>query len=145
MPIITTPRPPLSLMEAVRISADDTSGGTLVYEVPTYRIPAVGPTPQRDVEAAAVITNLTISDVTSGTGGSDVTVTITTLGGGTGSETFTLVGAENVPQNGFVSLDVEKQVLKSEDQLIVEMSGGAVADVHFSFILVTREEFTVLP
>jgi hypothetical protein len=132
-------------MEAVRISADDTSGGTLVYEVPTYRIPAVGPTPQRDVEAAAVITNLTISDVTSGTGGSDVTVTITTLGGGTGSETFTLVGAENVPQNGFVSLDVEKQVLKSEDQLIVEMSGGAVADVHFSFILVTREEFTVLP
>jgi hypothetical protein len=145
MTIIVTPRPPLSLMEVVRVTADDTSGGTLVYEVPTYRIPASGPTPQRDVEAAAVITNLTISDLVSGTSGSTVSVTIETLGGGTGSETFVLTSAAVVPKNGFISLDVEKQVLKSEDRLIVEMSAADTADVHFSFILVTREEYTVLP
>lgn len=145
MTIITTPRPPLSLMEVVRVTADDTSGGTLIYEVPTYDIPANGPTAQRYVEAAAVITNLTVSDLVSGTGGSTLTATITTLGGNTGSETFVLVGNEAVPKNGFVSLDVEKQVLKSGDQLVIEMSAGDTADVHFSFILVTREEYTVLP
>jgi hypothetical protein len=143
--IIITPRPPLSLTEVVRVTADDTTGGTLVYEVPYYRIPALGPTPERDVEAAAIITNVTISDLTSGTGGSEVSAWVTTLSGATGSDTFILASSVPVAKNSYATLAIEKQVLKSGDQFIVQMDGGNTADVHFSFILSTREEFTVLP
>ena len=138
MNIIVTPRPPLNLFEAVRVSVDDTSGGTLIYTVPSYQIPAEGPNPQRDVEAAAILTSLLVAN-TSG-GASSVSVWVLDKE----SNQFFLAVSLPIDEDGYILVEVDKQVLQSTEALYVQMAAGGTAEVHLSFVLNQREEFTVL-
>ena len=136
--IITTPRPPLNLFEVVRVTADDTSGGTLIYEVPTYRIPAEGPNPQRDVKAAAILTNMIIANTSVGA----TTASVWAIDASTNQ--FYLAVEIAIAEDGYVKVDLDRQILKSDEQIVVQMGAGGTAEVHLSFVLNQREEFTVI-
>lgn len=138
MTVIITPRPPLNLFEVVRVSADDTSGGTLIYEVPTYRIPAEGPNPQRDVQAAAILTNMVVSNTSAGAASVSIWVEDASA-----AEFYVAVDLA-IAQDGYIKVDLDKQILASDEKLYVQMSGGDTAEVHLSFVLNQREEFTVI-
>lgn len=134
--IITTRRPPLNLFEVVRITADDS--GPLVYEVPTYRIPAEGPNPQRDVKAAAILTNMVISNTSAGAATASVWVE------DANSNQFFVAVALAVAQDGYIKVDLDKQILQSDEKIYVQMDAGETAEIHLSFVLNQREEFTVI-
>ena len=134
--IITTRRPPLNLFEVVRITADDS--GTLIYEVPTYRIPAEGPNPQRDVKAAAILTNMVISNTSAGAATASVWVE------DANSNQFFVAVALAVAQDGYIKVDLDKQILQSDEKIYVQMDAGETAEIHLSFVLNQREEFTVI-
>lgn len=136
--IITTPRPPLNLFEVVRVTADDTSGGTLIYEVPTYRIPAEGPNPQRDVKAAAILTNMIIANTSVGA------TTASVWAVDASANTFYLAVEIAITEDGYVKVDLDRQILKSDEQIVVQIGAGGTAEVHLSFVLNQREEFTVI-
>lgn len=136
--IITTPRPPLNLFEVVRVTADSTVGGTLIYEVPTYRIPADGPNPQRDVRAAAILTNMVIANTSAGA----TTASIWAVDADTNQ--FYLAVELDIVQDGYIKVDLDKQILKSDERLYVRMGAAGTAEVHLSFVLNQREEFTVI-
>lgn len=136
--IITTPRPPLNLFEVVRVTADDTSGGTLIYEVPTYRIPAEGPNPQRDVKAAAILTNMIIANTSVGA------TTASVWAVDASANTFYLAVEIAIAEDGYVKVDLDRQILKSDEQIVVQIGAGGTAEVHLSFVLNQREEFTVI-
>lgn len=136
--IITTPRPPLNLFEVVRVTADDTSGGTLIYEVPTYRIPAEGPNPQRDVKAAAILTNMIIANTSVGA------TTASVWAVDASANIFYLAVEIAITEDGYVKVDLDRQILKSDEQIVVQIGAGGTAEVHLSFVLNQREEFTVI-
>lgn len=139
MTVIITPRPPLNLFEVVRVTADDTP--TEVYEVPSYRIPAEGPNPQRDIGAAAILTNLVVANTTAGA----ATVSVFIRVPGTPSDTdYTVAQSLAIAQDGYVKVDLDKQILQSGEKLFVQMGTGHTAEVHLSFVLNQREEFTVV-
>jgi phenylpyruvate tautomerase PptA (4-oxalocrotonate tautomerase family) len=138
MTIILTPRPPLNLLEVVRITADDTSGGVLVYEVPTYRIPAEGPRPQRDVGAAAILTNMIVANTSAGAAA--VTVWVEDID----AAEFIVAQTLAVAQDGYIKIDLDRQILQSGEKLYVRMGTSQTAEVHLSFVLNQREEFTVI-
>jgi len=60
MPTITTPRPPLNLFNVARVVIP--SFYTTVLETPDYLIPAVGPNPERTIEAVALLTSLMVTN-----------------------------------------------------------------------------------
>jgi hypothetical protein len=138
MPVIITPRPPLNLFEVVRVTADDTSAGTLIYEVPSYQIPAEGPNPQRDVQAAAILTNMLISNTSAGAATASVWVI------DKDANQFFVAVELDVAEDDYIKVDLDKQILQSEEQLFVKMGTGETAEVHLSFVLNQREEFTVI-
>lgn len=138
MTTIVTPRPPLNLFEVVRITADDDSNGTLIYTVPTYQIPAEGPNPQRDVQAAAILTSLLIANTSAGASSASVWVLDKE------SNQFFLAVSLPVDEDGYIRVDVDKQVLQSTEEIYVQMAAGGTAEVHLSFVLNQREEFTVI-
>ena len=138
MSVITTPRPPLNLFEVVRVTADDAVGGTLLYEVPTYRIPAEGPNPQRDVRAAAILTNMIVANTSAGAAAVSVWVV------DTNADQFFLAVELPVAQDGYIKIDLDKQILQSDEQIFARMGTGDTAEVHLSFVLNQREEFTVI-
>jgi hypothetical protein len=136
MTIITTPRPPLNLFEVVRVTADDTA--TEIYEVPTYRIPQEGPNPQRDVQAAAILTNMVISNTSTGAATASVWVL------DPDANQFYVALALAIAEDGYIKVDLDKQILQSGEKLLVQMGTGETAEVHLSFVLNQREEFTVV-
>ena len=138
MTIIVTPRPPLNLFEVVRVTADDTLAGTLIYEVPTYRIPAEGPNPQRDVQTAAILTNMVVAN----TSAAAATVSVWVVD--KDDNQFFVAVELAVAQDGYIKVDLDKQILQSDEKLYVKMSDDDTAEVHLSFVLNQREEFTVI-
>lgn len=136
MPIIVTPRPPLNLFEAVRI--DVTSAWTTIYQTPLYRIPANGADPQRDVAAAAIMTGIIVANT------SVVPITISARILGTTGTPFSLLTGVQVPIGDYILLDMDRQVLKTDETLQLQCGLATTATVHFSFILNQREEFTVI-
>ena len=142
MTIITTPKPPLNLYEVVRVTVDDTSGGTLVYEVPTYRIPASGPTPQRDVDTAAILMSVLAADSGGASAPLSLRMWVETDGG---SDTYEVVLGQDVDAGGFAVVPINQMILVSGEVLYAEVAAGEQIDLNVSFVLNTREEFTVLP
>jgi hypothetical protein len=49
-----------------------------------------------------------------------------------------------VAQDGYIKVDLDKQILQSDEKLYVKMSDDDTAEVHLSFVLNQREEFTVI-
>lgn len=136
MPIIVTPRPPLNLFEVVRTNITD--AWTEVYQTPLYRIPASGPDPQRDVGAAAIMTGLIITNT------SPVATTISARILDTGGTPFSLLTDIQVPIGDYILLDMDRQVLKTDEVLQLQCATATTATVHFSFILNQREQFEVI-
>lgn len=137
MPVIVTPRPPLNLFEAVRIGATD--AWTDLYTVPSYQIPASGPSPQQNINAAAIMNGLLVAN----TSISSITVSVQIVAADT--TTYAIVDNAPVPANDFMVVSLERQVLLTGETIQVKMGTTQTADVHFSFILNTREEFEVIP
>jgi hypothetical protein len=134
--IITTPRPPVSVSEAVRVSVDATP--TEVYEVPTYRVPAEGPRPQRDVSAAAILTNVVIANTTAGA------TTVKIWIEDTAGDDFLVAESLAIAQDGYLKVDLDKQIMLSDEKMFFQMGTGGTAEVHVSLVLQTAEEFTVI-
>jgi hypothetical protein len=136
MPIIVTPRPPLNLFEAARVNI--TSAWTTVYQTPLYRIPASGPTPQRDIGAAAIMTGVVVANT------SAVPITISARILGTTGTPFPLLTGVQVPIGDYILLDMDRQVLRTDETLQLQCGTATTATAHFSFVLNQREEFQVI-
>ena len=134
--IITTPRPPLNLFEVVRVPITD--AWTTVYEVPLYRIPASGPTPQRDVDAAAIMTGVVIANT------SIVPITVSARILDVNGDPFGLLERVDISVGDYLLLDIERQVLKTDEILQLQCGVAQTATAHFSFVLNQREEFEVI-
>jgi len=134
--IITTPRPPLNLFEVVRVPITD--AWTTVYEVPLYRIPASGPTPQRDVDAAAIMTGVVIANT------SIVPITVSARILDVNGDPFGLLERVDISVGDYLLLDIERQVLKTDEILQLQCGAVQTAIAHFSFVLNQREEFEVI-
>lgn len=148
MTVITTVRPPLNLFEVVRLEFTDT--WVDLYEVPTYLVPASGPTAAYFVGAAAIITSLVVVN----TSGSAATVSVQILDPQSADpdpydpgpyDTYTIVETLTVPANSFVNVDLNRQVAKSMQIVQVQASTGATLTAHLSFVLNQREQFTIIP
>lgn len=148
MTVITTARPPLNLFEVVRLDFTDTFVD--LYEVPTYRVPAVGPTPAYFVSAAAITTSMVVVNAS----GSSATFSVQVLDPQSADpdpyspgpyDTYTIVEELTVPANSFVNVDLNRQVTKSMQIIQVKASTGATLTAHFSFVLNQREQYTVIP
>lgn len=148
MAVIETVRPPLNLFEVVRLDFTDTFVD--LYEVPTYLVPANGPTPAYFVGAATITTSLVVVN----TSGSSATVSLQVLDPTSADpdpydpgpyDTYTIVEELTVPANSFVNVDLNRQVAKSMQIIQVKASTGATLTAHFSFVLNQREQFTIIP
>jgi hypothetical protein len=136
MTVIVTKRPPLNLFDVVRTLVDDTA--TEIYEVPSYEIPAEGPNPQRDIDAAAILTNMIVTNTSAGA--AEVTVWVLDAS----STQFFVAQSLAVAQDGYIKIDLDKQIMQSREKMFVQMDAGNTAVVHLSFVLNQREEFTVI-
>lgn len=137
MATIVTPRPPLNLFEVVRVEIGD--AWQTVYDVPNYTVPANGPNPQRTIGAAAIMTGIAICPLN--VVGSTVSARVENANG---SATFLLLEGALSPAGDFLSISLDRQVLKSGEKLQMKCNTGETAMVHFSFILNQREEFQVI-
>jgi hypothetical protein len=136
MTTIVTPRPPLNLFEAVRLEVDDT--WTEIYEVPKYEIPALGPTPSRTIDIAAILTGLLITNTDS----APIQVSIRIVG--TDSNNYLVLNQASVPANDFMLLSLDRQVMATDEKLEIKCEDDQTATIHFSFILNTKEEYEVI-
>ena len=134
--IITTPRPPLNLFEVVRV--DVTADWTAVYETPVYRVPALGPTPTYDIEAAAIMTGVIVTNT------SVVPTTVSARIIGTDAEPYALLTDIQIPIGDYILLDMNRQVLKSGEIMQLQCGLGTTATAHLSFVLNQREQFEVV-
>jgi phenylpyruvate tautomerase PptA (4-oxalocrotonate tautomerase family) len=136
MTVIVTKRPPLNLFDVVRVSVDDTA--TEIYEVPSYEIPAEGPNAQRDIDAAAILTNMIVANTTAAAAA--VTIWIEDAD----SNQFFVAQSLPVAEDGYIKVDLDKQIMQSREKIFCQMATSETAEVHLSFVLNQREEFTVI-
>lgn len=134
--IIVTPRPPLNLFEAVRVRIDDT--WSTIYQVPKYEIPASGPTPATFVDAAAIMTGAFIANTIS------VAITVSARILNAAGDPYELFTGVQIPIGDYLAMDLNRQVMLTDETLQFQCSAGGAADVHFSFILNQREQFQVI-
>lgn len=134
---IITPRPPLNLFQVVRVEAGDTP--TLIVEVPQYEIPAVPPaTTPTYIGIADILTNMIITNL----GAVTATATITiedALG-----TSFVLAEAISISGDGYVTVNIDRQVMLTGEKMYVQMGAGETANVHLSFVQNQRETFTII-
>jgi hypothetical protein len=137
MAIITTPRPPLNLFEVTRTLVTD--AWVTLYEVPRFRIPATGPDPQRDVFAAAIMTGVVFHNPTP----TPILLSVRILD--TSGNPFPVLQDIQIPVGDYALVDLNRQVLKTDETLQAQCAAGQSAIAHFSFILNQREQFEVIP
>jgi hypothetical protein len=135
MATIITPRPPLNLFEVVRAEIGDQ--WTTIYDVPDYLIPGEGPNPTRSIGTAAIMTGIAICPL----GGAGVSVSVRVLALN-GEDGFLMIDGAIAPMGDFLSISLDRQVLRSGEKLQVKCGAVQTAMAHFSFILNQREEFT---
>lgn len=137
MTTIVTPRPPLNIFDRARI--DLTNVFSVVYETPIYQVPAVGPNPQKDVEAVALLTSLIVANTTS-----DFVELSVRIGTSGVADRFTLVQDMLIPTNDFALINLGKQNLPSGDFIEAKVNTNQFATAHLSFVLNQREEYEVI-
>lgn len=159
---ILTKRPPLNLFEVKRSSLSANNEYQTIYCARNFIIPQSGFTQERKVETATIITSLIVSNT------SDNTVYATVAIKGL-KETVDDVDVRNdfiiikdvpIEPSDFASISLDRQVMKSSaeridesaeltselrmklgEELMIKITSGSV-DVHFSYIVNQREEFT---
>lgn len=136
-----TPRPPLNLFEVERKQLQSNTWFEIL-EVPSYYIPRNGPNPPRTVNAAAIMTGLTVANEHTAT----IRVSARVLS--TDGAYYTIVKSAPVPPNDFLSIGFDRQVMKTGEILEISVPSNTTsanhATVHFSYIINQREEFTIL-
>ena len=136
-----TPRPPLNLFEVERKQLQANTWFPVV-EVPSYYIPRNGPIAARSVNAAVIMTGLTITNMHTSTIRASARIQ------GNDGQFYYIINSAPIPPNDFLSISFERQVMKTGEVLEVSvpsnLSSANHAHVHFSYILNQREEFTVL-
>ena len=136
MPTITTPRPPLNLFNVERVVIP--SFYTTVLEAPDYLIPAIGPNPQRTVEAVALLTSLMVSN------NSNATLQLSARIVNTTGVEFLILNQMDIPPNDFAVIELGKQNLRSGERLDLKTENFQGAIANLSYVLNQREEFTVI-
>lgn len=159
---ILTKRPPLNLFEVKRSSLSANDEYQTIYCARNFIIPQSGFTQERKVETATIITSLIVSNTSVNT--VYATVAIKGL-----KETVDDVDIRNdfiiikdvpIEPSDFASISLDRQVMKSSaeridesaeltselrmklgEELMIKITSGSV-DVHFSYIVNQREEFT---
>ncbi len=137
-----TPRPPLNIFEVAR---EQLQGNTWfqIVEVPSYFVPRNGPIAAKTINAAAIMTGLTITNI------HNATIRASARIRGVDNTYYTVVNSAPIPPNDFLSISFERQVMKTGEilEIAIPSNGNASANhahVHFSYILNQREEFTIL-
>lgn len=134
-PITTTPRPPLNIFE---VSRKDLSGNPEEWQpmvtVPRYYIPQNGPIPARYVNASAIMTGLTVTNMHTGS------IQVSARIKGQDEQYYYVVNEAAVPPNDFLIISFERQIMLSGEVLEIAANGGA-AVAHFTYIVNQREEF----
>jgi hypothetical protein len=143
---IISPKPPLNLFEVNRFQLQGNNFFTIL-DVPKYVVPATTLAPSYAINTAAIMTGLTISNITGNNTitGSDITASVRIIG--TDNREYYVVKKAPVPVNDFIYIGLDRQVLLSGERLQVscDSSNGVSNDaaVHFSFIINQRETFEV--
>jgi hypothetical protein len=146
--VITTARPPLNLFEVVRTEFDDS--WTELYDVPIYLVPVSGPTPAYYVAAAAIVTSVVVVNTSGSSATFDIQIqdpqseTPNPISPGPYDD-YIIVENLTVGANSFVNVDLNRQVIKSLQNIQIKASTGATLTAHFSFVLNQREQFTIIP
>jgi len=137
-----TPRPPLNIFEVAR---EQLQGNTWfqIVEVPSYFVPRNGPIAAKTINAAAIMTGLTITNI------HNATIRASARIRGVDNTYYTVVNSAPIPPNDFLSISFERQVMKTGEILEIAIPSNSSASanhahVHFSYILNQREEFTIL-
>ena len=136
MPTITTPRPPLNLFNAARVVIP--SFYTTVLETPDYLIPAVGPNPERTIEAVALLTSLMVTNNATET--LQLSARIVDADG----VEFLILNRMDIPPNDFAVIELGKQNLRSGERLDLKTENFQGAIANLSYVLNQREEYTVI-
>ena len=136
MPTITTPRTPLNLFNVERVVIP--SFYTTVLETPDYLIPAIGPNPQRTVEAVALLTSLMVSN------NSNATLQLSARIVNTTGVEFLILNQMYIPPNDFAVIELGKQNLRSGERLDLKTENFQGAIANLSYVLNQREEYTVI-
>jgi hypothetical protein len=137
-----TPRAPLNLFEVERKQLQGNTWFQIV-QVPSYYIPRNGPIAAKSVNAAAIMTGLTITNM------HNQTIRASARIKGVDGVYYSVVQTAPIPPNDFLSISFERQVMKTGETLEVSIPSNATpaanhAHVHFSYILNQREEFIIL-
>jgi hypothetical protein len=136
MPTITTPRPPLNLFNVARVVIP--SFYTTVLETPDYLIPAIGPNPERTIEAVALLTSLMV------TNNSDATLQLSARIVDADGVEFLILNQMDIPPNDFAIIELGKQNLRSGERLDLKTENFQGAIANLSYVLNQREEYTVI-
>jgi hypothetical protein len=136
MPTITTSRPPLNLFNVARVVIP--SFYTTVLETPDYLIPAVGPNPERTIEAVALLTSLMVTNNATET--LQLSARIVDADG----VEFLILNRMDIPPNDFAVIELGKQNLRSGERLDLKTENFQGAIANLSYVLNQREEYTVI-
>jgi|AntAceMinimDraft_17_1070374.scaffolds.fasta_scaffold39908_4 hypothetical protein len=136
MPTITSPRPPLNLFNVARVVIP--SFYTTVLETPDYLIPAVGPNPERTIEAVALLTSLMVTNNATET--LQLSARIVDADG----VEFLILNRMDIPPNDFAVIELGKQNLRSGERLDLKTENFQGAIANLSYVLNQREEYTVI-
>ena len=137
---IVSPKPPLNLFESNRLQLQGNSWFT-VLDVPKYIVPATTLEPQYTINAAAIMTGLTVSNLKD-SGDTQVSVRIL----GTDNGEYYVVKKAPIPVNDFIYIGLDRQVILSGERLQISCTENSNTStnnvaVHFSFILNQRESY----
>lgn len=137
-----TPRPPLNLFEVERKQLQGNTWFTIL-EVPSFFIPRNGPIAARTVNAAAIMTGLTITNTQNTVIRASVQIR------DQANVAYSVINSAPIPPSDFLIIKFDRQVMKSGEKLEVAIPANTTsanhAHVHFTYILNQREEFTIIP
>jgi hypothetical protein len=136
---ILTPRPPVSLKESRRASANG-GGWTTLLHVAEYSIPETRATPARIVSARYILSRV-IATTTDGTPAT-LSVRVVDL---IGLQTRTIFPSLTVPAVGYLDLPLKSAVVGPQEVLQVRALTGTEIHVSASYVAATREDFRVIP
>lgn len=138
---VLTPRPPVSLKEARRVSTDmSVAGWTTILQVKEYLIIRPGVTTPELRTARYVLSRLTAASPE----GTVVPVTLRALNLNTNT-VRSVIPSLNVPATGFLDFPLQSAIMDAQDVLQIQSSGNDAVHVTASYVNITREPFEVIP
>ena len=134
-----TPRPPVSVKEARRVSTEDAvAGWATVLQVAEYLVPNNGAAPT--LRTTRYVLSRLVATAADGVETS-VSLRIVNLQMGKSSTMFPDV---TVPATGFLDLPLQSATLDAQDVLQMRVLNGGEVHVSASYVNVTREQFDVI-